>query len=651
MVERFQQGKLASALTPVNEPDQSLAKGAALIAQAADRHRDMLMGTAAGHLARAEGSFARANAFAQQAAGSVIGMLGAGLRANKGAGDEERRRIEVALARVNENDLAEQTFKEYRERFADNPGAAIAAFEADVPTMRQGFQERYGADPKSFTALLPIHDTLERQTKARLESWAQKTQNAQLESRLNLLPEELSAKIDGFQGSVDEQFESFQSLLASSNDVYKQMFASAQDEGTMNNIKLQKLKLDRKLSQDFMSHLVAQTPRGEAGIGYIDSLTNMVQNAHQLGFPLSSDDQKSMAGALDTARREQEEEAILSAKIDGDIKLLSINKFKADIYDRAAAGDQKGLAALSQEMKSRLDGLDQQIERVSAQPDSNLKKAKILALKQEQNAYITGIGMELNQQRTLVNIQNSIISMARAARGEQRALAGLARSNIMFTNYLADRELRQQEKELTRQSEAAHIKQIDSFNNQWSGITNDLRSVYALPAGEAQTKRILQIAKQAQPLLDSAVKAGTITRDQYRSYTDQLSEELDTASRLETTKPSSIPFTGIQWGGGQVRERKKADQLKVQQASQRELANILGGKRQSFDDLGLAFSYLSRSGANKKEQTVLKQYLDTKLPAIVRSEKFQKLPKAQRERDLAGLVNKSLQEFRKGNLK
>ncbi|MBZ0188227.1 MAG: hypothetical protein K8F91_18400, partial [Candidatus Obscuribacterales bacterium] len=116
MVDRFQQQKLASAQTPVSEVDHSMSQGAALIAQAADRQRDMIMSTAAQHIANAQGSYSRANGFAQQAAGSVVNMLSAGMRANKGAGDEERRRLNVAMARISENDLAEQTFNDYRQR-------------------------------------------------------------------------------------------------------------------------------------------------------------------------------------------------------------------------------------------------------------------------------------------------------------------------------------------------------------------------------------------------------------------------------------------------------------------------------------------------------------------------------------------------------
>lgn len=643
MVERYNQGELASSRTPLPTEDHSASQAAMLISQAADKQRDMIMSTAVGHLARAEGKFNQMQGFANQLASS--------LKATKGVGDEERRRLQVALAHRDENDLAEQTFNSYRQKYADNPDAALAAFEADKPQMRQAFQSRYEADPVAFRMLLPVHDGLERETKGRLEAWAQKAANSKLEGRLNLLPEEMASQIGSFQGSVDEQFHSFQNLLKSADATYMEMYKSAQDPGTQDGIKLQHMKLGRKLSQDFVSHLVAQTPDGEQGLKYIDNLSNVVQNAHALGLPLSPDDQKSAVDTLRTVRADSEKDILLGVQTEGNLKLLSVNRYKADIYAASAAGDKKELTRLSTEIKGHLDGLNQRIEQVGQEPDSTIKKAKLVELKKEQNSLISEIGMELNQQRTLVNIQNSITRMAWAAAGQQRALVTFARGNFLFAQSQADRTQRLEDKSDKLAASIADEKRIDSFNKDWSNVIKDTRSMWALPAGEQQQAVMQGIANKAVPILNKALKAGTIDATSYKNYLDEVDRNMQNVRDFKTSKPANFFGVQLPWGGGQTVQLSGKERAKAREAAQQDFGKTMQKHGALYDDLDTAFGMLNTQTLSKREKAVMTQYMDEKLPSFFRNERYQSAKSPQRAQLTAAWINAKLNDYRKGKLK
>ncbi|MBZ0189825.1 MAG: hypothetical protein K8F91_26505, partial [Candidatus Obscuribacterales bacterium] len=418
---------------------------------------------------------------------------------------------------------------------------------------------------------------------------------------------------------------------------------------------LQEIKAKRKLSQDFVNHLVAQTPQGEAGIGYIDQIGHMVRNAHQIRLPLSADHQKEAIGYLHGVRAEEEQDVILGVQNESSIRLVGLNLYKASILDASASGDKAAIRTISTKVKKHVDALGRRIDQLSQQPDSNIKKAKILALKQEQTTLITEIGMGLNQERSLDNIFRAVESFARATRGEQRALAAMARSNIMFTNYLADREIRQQEKEARQASAQAFDKQLDRFNKGWQGITNKIQSAYALSAGEAQTKRITEIANEAVPMLNKAVRAGTITRDSYKAYIERIGKQLENASELRTIKVKEKFFgMEIPWGEEQlqVRKLKGAERDKAVQKAQAQFGKVVESYKKEFDDMGTAYSYLNAWALGKHEKAVLTQYLDEKLPLVLGSKKFKSLPDSvQQDKVLAGLIRKSIESYRRGTLK
>lgn len=638
MVDRYQQGELASARTPLPTEDHSASQAAMLISQAADRQRDQIMSSAVGHLARAEGKFNQMQGYANQLANS--------LKATKGTGDEERRRLQVALAHRDENDLAEKTFNDYRKQYADNPDAALAAFEAQIPQMREEFQSRHEADPVAFRMLLPVHDSLERQTKDRLTTWAQKAANSKLEGRLNLLPEEMSASINNLSGSVDEQFEGFQSLLRSADATYMQMYNSAQDDGVRASIKLQNMKLGNALGKDFVNHLVTQMPEGEPGLKYLDNLGNLVQNAHAIGLPLAPSDQNTAMNALRTYRANEERDIVTEVQTEGTLKVLNVSKYKADILEASAANDRKALTKIAQDVKVHYDGLSAQIEKVGQEPDSIVKKAKLLELRKEQTTLISEIGMDLKENRTLDMLARTMESMARAQRGEARALVGFARSSIQFNNYLADREIRKEEKASREAAVAAWDKQIDRFNKEWGGILKNTKEAWALPPGEAQKSALKSIADGAMPILNKAFQAGTISRESYKSYMDHLGTNMQEASKNKVTKPNWIGF-----GGGQIVNLKGKELEAAQNASKQEFGKIVQKYGNQYDELEKAFGYINTHSLNKREKAVLTQYASEKLPSFFGDSRYQNAHSKQKEQLLSTWVLGKLNQYRKGGLK
>lgn len=634
MVERFQQKPLASSLTGLPREDHSMSKAAALIAQAADRSRDLAMQTAAS-------DFARAGALFNQA-GYQARALTAGMGGNKAAAEEERRRMQVALARIDEDDAANAMYSSFKEKFAGNPQEAVAAFKAEVPNMRASFRQRYGNDPIAMRMLLPVHHQNEQEVLGRLSAWAEKASNANLESRLRLLPEELTDRVANLGGSISEQFEGLQKIYRSSSDIYEAMYNSAQDEATRNDIKFKRYRLENTLAKSFVDHLTSQTPDGEEGISYIKDLEGIITNSRQLGLPLAPNDQKHAVEQLRSFKRDQERDVLDSVSIDGTLQVYEAKKVMRDILNASEAGNTGKLKELAGTVNKRMDMLDQKVAELEKEPDSDIKKAKIAEYRKEQDVYISELGKQLGEQRTIQRIEWAVQGMARAQAATARAIANESRR-------ATEREIRMMEKEERRSISEAQEKRLSAFNDQWSSIMKRKHAAYALPAGKQQQMALKAIADEALPVLDNALKSGTIKPDSWNSYTESLQKSLVEASQFKTSKPANI--FGFQWGGGQTTKLKKEDATKARMKAEQEWGALVKSKRSTFDDLDAGYKMLGTLTTNKGEEARLRQFMSERLPKMLESQKYKTLPPAERQAELARRIKNMVMQHRQGTLK
>ena len=634
MVERFQQKPLASSLTGLPREDHSMSKAAALIAQAADRSRDLAMQTAAS-------DFARAGALFNQA-GYQARALTAGMGGNKSAAEEERRRLGVALARIDEDDSANALYSSFTEKYAGNPQEAVKAFKSQIPELRAGFQQRYGNDPIAMRMLLPVHHQNEQEVLGRLSAWAEKASNANLESRLRLLPEELTDKVANLGGSVSEQFEGLQKIYRSSSDIYEAMYNNAQDEATRNDIKFKRYRLENTLAKSFVDHLTSQTPDGEEGISYIKDLEGIITNSRQLGLPLSPDDQKHAVEQLRSAKRDQERDVLDSVAIDGTLQVYEAKKVMRDILNASEAGNTGKLKELAGTVNKRMDMLDQKVAELEKEPDSDIKKAKIAEFRKEQGVYISELGKQLGEQRNLQRIEWAVQSQARALASTARAIANESRR-------ATEREIRMMEKEERKAIKEAEEKRLSAFNDQWSAINRKRQAAYALPAGAQQQQALKAIAEQALPVLDNALKAGTIKPDSWNRYAEDLKNSLTEAAQFKTSKPANI--LGWQFGGGQTVKLKAEEAAKAKLKAEQEYGALVKSRAASFEDLDTGYKMLSTQTANKGEEAFLRRYISEYLPKMIDSPRYRKLTRDQQKADIAKTIRQTVIMYRNGELK
>lgn len=634
MVDRFQQQDLASARTGLPREDHSQSTAAAMVARIANSQRDQLLQEASQHYARAEGSFNQAGAYAQQ--------LAAGLAANREAAAEERRKLQVSLARIDEDDNANAVFKSYTDKYAENPQDAAVEFEKDIPNMRAAFKERYKDDERALTKLMPYYHQNEKETLAKLQSWGDSAVNSRLSKRLQLLPEELSNKIDNLDGSMDQQYEAFQKLITSSSDIYHQMKVGTKDQAKIDEIDLQHSKLKRQLSRQFVSHLMTQTPDGEEGMNYIDSLRNIVGQAQKVGIPLSSEDQNKALEHLHSQRNIHEQEVITSIKSDTDLRVLDANKLKADLIN--AADDPKQLSNIAGQVQNRLQELDNRIEQVGKEPDSRIKKAKLAGLKQEQNSFISELGTELKLTRSFEQLQRTLTSYAQSQIRFQQSQIGWAQGQMRFNQGQADRVERIENK-AARESK---VQRVDSFNNDWGLIQNRLQSAWAKSPGQKQQQEISKIVNEAVPMLNLARASGTITSNSYGKYLNQLKKQTETAALRKVSEPFKLGF--ISWGGGEVKTLKGDAAKKATADAGQKYSAVVKQNQANFRALQDSFGQLNVLTTSKTEKAALTQYLHANMPRLLDSPGYKKLSPQKQSQARANVIRRAVQSFRAGDL-
>ncbi len=638
MVQRYQQGQLASPVTGTPGVDQSAGVVEKQIATSAQQMQAQKLQAQASeralnvqNLQQAEQNFNQAtNAFnyiSEQAA--IAQRRQAALDK---AQEDEQRRLQAQFDRIDEDDRMSNFVGGLKAKYGDNPQQAVADFQAQVPVMRQEFQDRHKDDQQKLRMLMPSQRAAESSSLSDLQSWARTTKNQNLGKRLSLMPEQLSNRIDSLSGNMLEQLQGYQKALKDTNGVYDSMRLSTVSQADHDEIYTKQLQLNHDAAKQFADHLVAQTPDGEEGLKYIDSLKTVFEKPLALGIAMSSADQKTLLEQLHSQRNAHEQDVITTIKGDSDIRILDANRIKADLI--SAADNPSKLHQLSLQVQDRFKTLDQQIALVSKEPDSKVRNAKLAGLKSEQNAFINEMGLDLKLVRSFEQIQRSVTTWAQ---GQLKFQQG----QMMFLQRQEDRQHAQEQKAV----DEARAAKAESFNALWADTLKSLQSAWSEPAGTAQQQKISKIVNEAIPRLDSAMSAGIIGVDSYRKYNDELTKATKDGAAHKTNPPG---WFGL--GGGTV--TLKGDALKkAQDTAEAQLAGVRKLQQEKFSAVQSSIEHLSSITTSKLERTTLTQYLTANLPILLESKGYKALSPADQAKRRASAVRQMVESYRKGELK
>ncbi|MBX9937659.1 MAG: hypothetical protein K2Y32_00315 [Candidatus Obscuribacterales bacterium] len=635
MPERYQQNQLASSLVGTPGIDTSAGVAEAQIAQTADAARTKENQLAIAQMANAEQSFNRAGAYFNQWANQRAYEA----RLKK-AQEAEARRLQVQFDQLDEDDLMNGKITQLKEQFANNPQEALRAFANEVPQMREEFKATYASDPVRLRMNQGPQRARERAAYNELQSWAQQTTKANLEQRLALFPQQVSDKIAGLSGSFTEQLKGFQGLMQSTNAVYDTMRLSAVTQADHDKTFLKQLALNNEAAKQFVDHSLAQTPEGEGGIKYLESLQDVVKTARQNGFRFSPEDESAIMGKIQTQLKAHEQDLIVGIQGDNAQKVLDANRFKYQLFQ--AADDPVLMANLAKQVDARMAELDKQIALVSQEPDSKIKNAKLTGLKQEQAAYITETGQELKQQRQFDQLQRTLTSFAQGQIRFQQSQISFQQGQQKFAQWQADLLTKGENREVTR----LHTDAVDSFNKEWAGVQNSLKAAWSQP-GLKSKEAVSQIVTATVPKLQKALFDGTLSGPEYGKMLAFLDEQ--NTKVHSATKTVQQPWY---FGGGEKQVPLKPEEAKkASLAAKQQFGDIVNRQQQNFLYMNSAIKQLDTLTTSKGERAFLHQFVSANLPTMLNTKKFQAKSPQEQDRDVAQKVREAVILFRQGKLK
>lgn len=637
MPPRYQQDRLQSPVTGTPGIDQSAGVVEKQIAQSSQQMHEAETALNIQNLRQAESNFQQSqyyfHHFAQQQAAEQ--RQAAALEAAK---QKENRQLQAQFDRIDEDGRLDAVVSGLQSQYADSPQKAVEAFKGQLPSLRQQFQSRHVDDPEKLRMLMPSQRQQEYGALHQLQSWATQTATKNLENRLALMPAETEQKIRGITGDFNQQVIGYQKAIDGANQIYNSLHANALTQGVKDEIRLKQINFNNNAGKQFVEHLVAQTPDGEDGIKYLDTLHSSVQVAHMYGVSLDDKEKTDALQKISTLRNAHEAEVITGIKGNTDLNVLDASKLKTDLYN--AANDKKAMAAIAQRVQGRLTALDQQIAQVSKEPDSKIKNAKLAGLKQEQNTYIGELGLELNRQRQFDSIQRAVESQARAIVSFNHGLINFAHSQEKWADYLQGKAKHEE----TQAAMEAVAKSKDVFNRNWAGVQQALASAWKKPAGPEQQAEISKVVNDAMPKLREALASGAVPADQYGNYIDQLRKQSEIAA--------SKPKTGKDWFGNQtITPLSDKDKQKATAKADADFASIVERNNADFFAMNSSLQQLGSLSTSKAERTIMTQYVTAHLPEFMKDKRYQSANSAQQAQLRAKWIKSKLTAFRVGELK
>lgn len=645
MVERYQQKQLASQVVGTPGLDTSAGQGSLAIAQASDQMRaqETQMGIASAQ--QAESLFNKAGALFHQWSSqkSYDKRLAQ-------AQENENRRQQVQFDMQDENDAWLSRVGAIKEQYKDNPRGAMQELQKAIPQIRADFAARYQDDPKRMRMLMSNHRQNEMGAMNELKNWGNQTEKANLTARLNLMPEQISGRIASLSGSLNDQLKGFQEQITGANAIYDNLRLKAPTQGEHDEIFLKQLKVQQAASKDFADHLLAQTPEGEAGLSHLDDVHKILSAPQANGLRLSPDVQKEMLGAVSSMRHAHEGEVVQGIQSDSALRVLDANRVKFDLYQ--AADSPAEMQRIARRVNQRMTDLDTLISQVAKEPDSRVKTAKLAGLKQEQSAYISETGQELKQQRQFDQLQRTLTSFAQSQVRFQQSQIGFAHGMTAFAQ--GQQRFSQWQMDLAERNDkkaetAVHTEVVDKFNKTWAGVQNEINAAWSLPVGPKQKEAMQNIAKKTVPILQNALMNGAVNGDGYKSHLDSLSSAVEKSSMHKVTEP--IRFGPVQWGGGQVVPLKDKERDKAALEAKAAFGQIVARQQTNFVHQDNAIKQLQTMTTSKAEKAFLTQWVNSNLPRLMNSQKFQNFNAAQQSKTVADTVNKAVRQFREKSLR
>lgn len=623
MPPRFQQQQLASPVVGTPGLDQSAGVVERQIAQSADAMAESQAAGAMQDLRQAEQSFVQGRQMFQavQAENRMQARLDEQIA-------NEQRRQRVQFDRLDEDARLNDFVQGLQDKHKANPYGAVEEFKQQLPILTQDFQSRY-SDPIRLKMLQSGQRTAFNTAKSHIEQWAQKTETENINSKVALMPEQLKGEISKLTGSRDQQLLAFQSRLMSYNQIYDSMGQSSRNDATKNEILTKQLKFTSDSSGQFFDHMIAQTPEGEAGLKHIDWLTSVAKSAPMFGIPMDPKDQVQLLGKLKEVRNAEETGLVEDIKGDTTIRVLDANKLKVDLYN--AANDPKALANITHQVQSRLSELDGMIAQVSKEPESRVRNAKLAGLKQQQNTFVTELGMDLKLTRSFEQLQRTLTSFAQSQLRFQQSQITFQQGQLRFAQGQEDRA-----------ANAAKIQQLDGVNQGWATIQQELAAAKAKPAGLARQAEISKIVEKGIQFVNQHGSSGVLSAKDYGSRLDSLKSEVSSAQAVKTTKD---------WFGNvKTVPLKEADARKAKLKSEQDFGKMVERETVKFNHMQTAATQLHALTTNKLERAQVQMFLDSNMPTMLNSPKFQAKPPAEQQAEIARKVRQTLDAHRHGSL-
>lgn len=623
MPPRFQQKQLASQVVGTPGLDQSAGVVERQIAQSADAMAQAQAAGAMQDLRQSEQSFVQARQMFQ----AVQAQNRIQARLDKQIEDEQRRQA-VQFDRLDEDGRLNAFVQSLQDKHKANPYGAVEEFKQQLPVLTQDFQNRY-SDPIRLRMLQGGQRTAFNTALSHVQQWAQKTETENISSKAALMPEQIKAEISKLSGSRDQQLLAFQSRLTSYNQIYDGMRGSALNEATKNEILTKQLKFTSDASGQFFDHMISQTPEGEAGLKHIDWLTQVAKSSSMFGIPMDPKDQVQLIGKLKEVRKAEESGLIQDIEGDTTIRVLDANKLKVDLYN--SANDPKALANITHQVQSRLNELDGMIAQVSKEPESRVRNAKLAGLKKQQNTFVTELGMEHTLTRNFEQLQRTLESQARSRISFERSTIGFFQGQLRFQQGQEDRA-----------ANAAKLQQADAVNQGWATIQQDLAAAKAKPAGLARQAEINKIVEKGIQFVNQHGSSGVLTAKDYGARLDSLKGEVTGAQAVKTTKD---------WFGNvKTVPLKEADARKAKLSAEQDFGKMVERETVKFNHMQTAATQLHTLTTNKLERAQVQMFLDSNMPTMLNSPKFQAKPPAEQRTEIAKKVKQTLDAYRHGTL-
>lgn len=632
MPPRYRQGQLASPVTGTPGLDKSAGMAERQIAQNADAMAKGDAALAMGQLNQAEQTF-------NQARGQFFYMNQQQIaeqrrqEALKRQEQEEDRKLQVQMDRLDEDKLLESRVAQVKQKFQDEPERAAEEFKKLIPQLEGEFQTRHNGDRKALRMLMPSQRQAQIGALGEIESWAEKTRKANLEKRLNLLPEKMSQSIAELSGTFDDQLFGYQKALAGTNAVYDQLRDTALKQGRKadhDEIFKRQFQINNGTTREFFDHVMAQIPEGEAGLDAIEKIKGYVQFSRQYGLPIDAKDQRTVMEHLTALKGTHEQEVIVGIKGDNDIKVIDANRIKTQLYQ--AANSPRDMQRIAMKVEKRLDDLDKQIAVVEKEPESKIRNAKLAGLKQEQNVFISEMGLDLKLGRTFDQIQRTLTTFAQGQLRFQQSQLLFSQGQNRLLEGLADKKATEE-----------RVQAVEGFNRDWIKLRTDLLRAGATNAGTKQREEISATVGAAMPRLNQAFAAGIVSPGDYERYLNILTDSLEKAGLKDTVKP---------WIGPEQTKTLKGKQKEQALDQSTKQFNQIAARNQA--DLVMqtdALNQLNTLTMNKAERVYLTQFISARLPATLKDENFRKQSPERQKAIIAQRVQKAVAMYRKGELK